>query len=141
MKKIILLILLTTNVYAQDTCAVVVKANKHTVLEQIIFHDIKFPDIALAQARFESGNFKSYIFKQNNNMFGMRLPKARKTTAIAKHKNYAVYDSWISSIQDYKLWQDNVPQKYKINKNIYLSYLQRIYATNSNYISMLKKFK
>lgn len=140
MKKILIILLLTTNIYAQDTC-VVVKANKHTVLEQIILHNILYPEVALAQARFESGNFKSYIFKQNNNMFGMRLPKARKTTAIAKHKNYAVYDSWISSIQDYKLWQDNIPHKYKINKKTYLSYLQRIYASNTNYISMLSKFK
>ena len=42
--------------------------------------NIKYPHIVLAQAKLESGGFKSKIFKQNHNMFGMRLPKQRPTT-------------------------------------------------------------
>ena len=45
------------------------------------------------------------------NLFGMRLPKARKTTAIGKKRHYAVYKDWISSVEDYKHWQNKIPNK------------------------------
>ena len=37
--------------------------------------NIRYPHIVLAQAKLESGNFTSKVFRQNHNMFGMR--KAR----------------------------------------------------------------
>jgi len=42
-----------------------------------------------AQAGFETGNFTSVIFKENNNLFGMKLPKVRKTTAIGENRGHA----------------------------------------------------
>ena len=60
-------------------------------------------------ARSESGNFKSKVFRENNNAFGMRLPKRRTTTAIGKNKGYAIYKDWYDSVYDYWLWYERKP--------------------------------
>lgn len=39
--------------------------------------------IIVAQATLESGNFKSNVFEQDNNLFGMKLPSVRPKTYIA----------------------------------------------------------
>jgi len=58
----------------------------------------------VAQAGFETGNFTSAIFLENKNLFGMKLPKIRKTTAIGEARGHAVYKSWEDSIKDYWLY-------------------------------------
>lgn len=59
----------------------------------------------MAQAKFESDNFKSRVWKQNLNPFGMKYPKQRKTLAIRPDwNNYAVYRCSISAIRDLRLW-------------------------------------
>jgi hypothetical protein len=60
-------------------------------------------------ARSESGNFKSKVFRENNNAFGMRLPKRRTTTAIGKNRGYAIYKDWYDSVYDYWLWYERKP--------------------------------
>jgi hypothetical protein len=62
-----------------------------------------------SHAKRESGNFKSTIFKKQNNAFGMRLPKKRQTLALAKQRGYAIYNTWYDSIFDYWLWYKNKP--------------------------------
>ena len=57
-----------------------------------------------AQAGFETGNFTSVIFKENNNLFGMKLPRVRKTTAIGENRGHAVYKNLEDSIKDYWLY-------------------------------------
>ena len=60
-------------------------------------------------ARSESGNFKSKIFRENNNAFGMRLAKRRQTTAVGKNRGYAIYNDWYDSVYDYWLWYERKP--------------------------------
>ena len=55
---------------------------------------IKHPDVVLKQAIFETGHFKSQIYKRRNNLFGFRKRK------------YIAYDSWKNCIDYYKVWQD-----------------------------------
>ena len=45
--------------------------------------EFKFKDIVKAQAILESGHFNSDVFKQNNNVFGIRLPKKEKRPLLA----------------------------------------------------------
>ena len=68
---------------------------------------IVYPDIVLAQAKWESKHFRSKIFEEGNNLFGMKLAYQRDTTAIGKHRNHAKYKNWQDSVKDYKLWQDS----------------------------------
>lgn len=113
--------------------------NKNTLYNKIVEAGIEFPEIVLAQALLETGQLKSKLFKQNKNLFGMRLPKSRSTTAIGKKNYYAVYKNWEGSVLDYKLWQDRIPDKHMKNKTTYLSYLSRNYSKSKGYSKKLKK--
>lgn len=98
--------------------------------------DFKFKDIVKAQALLESGHFKSAVFRQNNNVFGIRLPKKRETTAIGSNLGYAIYGDVCSSVEDRLLYE----KRYLINLNReqYFAYLDRVYAKNKTYSKKLK---
>ena len=57
-----------------------------------------------AQAAHETGDFKSKIFRLNNNLFGMKVPKIRKTTALYESNGHAVYENPESSVQDFIIY-------------------------------------
>lgn len=100
--------------------------------------NVKYPDIVLAQAKLESGNFKSELFLKHNNMFGMRIAKQRPTLAKDKGTSYASYYHWKSSVLDYALYQSRYLKQYN-TKDKYLERLGQTYAEDVNYISKLKK--
>lgn len=99
---------------------------------------ILYPDIVMAQAKIETGHFTSKVFKENHNLFGMKLPRQRSTTAIGEQYNHAQYTSWRQSVVDYKLWQDMVLTKVK-GRRAYLKYISKYYATNKQYVKLIKK--
>ena len=89
--------------------------------------NVKFPYIVLAQSKLETGNFTSKIFRENNNLFGMREAKQRITTAQGTENNHAYYHSWQESILDYAFYQC----RYLSNINSeeqYFNYLKQSYA-------------
>lgn len=99
--------------------------------------NVKFPYIALAQAKLETGNFTSKVFKENNNLFGMREAKQRITTARGTENNHAYYHTWYESVLDFSFHQC----KYLSNLNTeehYFQYLSQSYAENPKYVSILK---
>jgi len=66
---------------------------------------------AKAQARVETANFTSTLFKKHNNAFGMNCVRTRDTTQVACTE--AVFDSGMkkgvyttpaSSVQDFVMW-------------------------------------
>ncbi len=107
----------------------------------IIESGIKFPEIVFVQAIIESGNFESRLFKNHNNLFGMRFPKVRKTTATGENKRgYARYKDWDDSVLDYYFWQKFfLRKKDASNKEEYLNLLDDIYAEDESYVSVIKK--
>lgn len=102
--------------------------SQQSLQQEIVKQGIKYPDIALAQAKIESGHFTSPIFKENNNLFGMKLPGQRQTTAIGKNRGHAKYKSWQDSVKDYKLWQDQLGWS-SLPKNVYLQKLSDNYCS------------
>ena len=110
--------------------------SKENLARLIYTLKIAHPDIVMAQAIIESGNFKSNIFKENNNLFGMKMPEYRKTTAIGTNRGHAVYRNWRESVIDYALWQGKRARYSTTNQ-----YLRRLrsYAADPNYISKIKK--
>ena len=113
--------------------------NQREVYQQIVSVGIKFPDVTLAQAILESANFKSKIAVQNNNLFGMRLPKSRETTAVGQKSGYARYLSWKDSVRDFKMWQDSLFKKRpNMTRSQYLNYISRLYSETPNYISRVR---
>jgi flagellum-specific peptidoglycan hydrolase FlgJ len=96
--------------------------------------NIKYPEVALAQMKLESANGTSKIFKENNNLFGMKLPKFRPTTALGEKNNHSYYSHWRQSVVDYAIWQSFVmnPENVASEKN-WVEYLNRMYAEDGSY--------
>lgn len=66
---------------------------------------IKYPETAFAQAKLESSNFTSKLFKNNNNLFGMQVAQKRVKTCERHPGVYAKYTSWKLSVLDYAFFQ------------------------------------
>lgn len=83
-------------------------------------------EIVLAQARHETGNFKSRLCKVNKNLFG-----------IKRGDRYASFDHWSKSIAYYKAKISS-----RFDGGDYYAFLKRIgYAQDPQYIAKLKKYK
>lgn len=98
---------------------------KEQVAKELVRQGIPHPHIVLAQARLETGNFKSRRCKVDHNLFGI------------KHgKRYARYARWQDSVTDYK---QRISSRYKGGD--YYAFLRRIgYASDPMYTTKLKKF-
>jgi hypothetical protein len=96
---------------------------------------IKYPEIALSQARLETGNFTSAIFKENHNLFGMKMAEIRPTSAIGINRGHALYTDWKQSVIDYALFQSFIISKLKtVNKDTYRAHIQKYYSETSDYL-------
>lgn len=98
-------------------------------------------EVMTRQAILETGNFKSSVFKHNRNLFGMKMPEKRKTTAIAKQKGFAVYNHWTESIDDYIILKAIWKVKRPFVKDGYEELKLAKYAENPKYIELLKQIK
>jgi len=50
------------------------------LIDMLISLNIKFPHIVLAQAKLESGNYSSKIFRENHNLVGIKEARVRVHT-------------------------------------------------------------
>jgi len=100
--------------------------------------NFKYPHIVYAQSLVETGNFTSKIFKENNNLFGMREAKVRLNLALGTQYNHAYYDSWENSLMDYALYAASYLKDLNTEEK-YFTYLGKNYAEDPNYVSKLKK--
>ena len=127
---------------SQETKAIIIKENydfsEVKLKEYILDLNIHYPHIVMAQAKIESGYFKSNIFKENNNLFGMRQAKARPTTSSIADNNYGFYNNWKESVLDYALFQATIIKSIK-NEDEYFQYLRQYYAEDTTYVSKIKK--
>ena len=94
--------------------------------------NVRFPHIVLAQAILETGYYESRIFNENHNLFGMKLARARSTTAKGLQYEHAYYDHWKESVIDYALFQNAYMNKLR-KESAYLKYLDKNYAEAKNY--------
>lgn len=102
----------------------------------LTYKNVNFKEVVLAQAHLETGNFSSRIFIEGNNLFGMKKPYVRSTTAIGTHLGHARYSHWTKSVDDYLLWYE-YHQKYL--KECYYTFLVNVgYAEDVEYTNKLK---
>ena len=95
------------------------------VYREIVSNNIYHPDIVLAQAKLETGNYKSKACTIYNNLFGLRKPDG----------SYYKFNSWQESVKAYKDWVQN---KYT-PPNDYYDFLDSIrYAEDDSYINKLR---
>lgn len=113
--------------------------SEERLINEIQRLDFRFPYIALAQAKLETGNFTSKIFLENNNLWGMREAKSRINLAQGTQYNYAYYDSWEESLFDYSLYYATYLHKFKTEEQLF-EFLDNVYAEDSLYVPKLKNF-
>ena len=108
------------------------------LIEKIKELNFRFPHIILAQAKLESGNFKSTIFLENNNMFGMKEAKLRANLAKGTNRNHAYYETWQDCILDYALYYSTYLSDIR-TEGEYFEYLRQNYAEDPTYVQRLKE--
>ena len=86
-----------------------------------------------AQAKHETGNFKSAVYKENNNLFGMKLARKRKNTITGENRGHATYKSRLKSIYDYFLRQQYFHINYVTPEQYVTKTVQSGYAEDSSY--------
>lgn len=128
--------------------------SKANLLKYIQESGILCAQVVYAQAELESAFLTAGSAKKTNNLFGMRYPGQRKTTAIGlylqgkdtiiygtraelrpylKKATYAVYAHWTDAVDDYKHWQD---YSFKTRAK-YIEFLSRNYATAPEYAARI----
>ncbi len=100
--------------------------------------NVDYPHIVMAQSILETGHFKSDIFLENRNLFGMKQARRRITTAEGTNRNHAYYNHWRESVYDYAFYQCRYLSKLDSEED-YFEYLGASYAEAENYVNMLKK--
>ncbi len=130
---------------SQETKAIILneatKANEFTperLREYILELNIKWARIVYAQARLESGNYQSNIFKTNHNLFGMRVATKRPSTNKGEELGFAYYDNWKESVQDYAMFSAAYLNNIK-TEDEYYEYLRQNYdSQDKGYVDRLK---
>lgn len=121
------------------------KVTYEGLYNEILEQGLEFPDIVFAQAILESGHFKSKVFKENINLFGMRQPSKRNTVSKGRANGYAIYESWRESVEDYYLYQEYSFKNKIITRSQYFRRLDKSYASTPEYskklLLIIKKFK
>lgn len=93
-------------------------------------YDIKFPEIVYAQARLESGNFKSKLFQTKNNFLGLYNSRI---------KDFYEFDHWTDCLLGYR---DLLQFKYNGDEyyETYYKFLKELpYAMDPEYIQKVRK--
>lgn len=100
---------------------------KEGLEEALSYYGLKHKDIVYAQAILETGNFKSKVCRENNNLFGLYN---------SKKKRYCKFKHWAESVVAYKEW---IQKKYQPPNNYY-TFLENInYAEEKEYTRLLKE--
>ena len=98
---------------------------KEYVYQAAVYYGLEYPEVVTAQALLESGNFKSKICKDKNNLFGLY---------DSKNKEFYKFETWQESVVGYR---DKVQYKYKGGD--YYAFLDRLpYAEAENYTKVVK---
>ncbi len=153
MKKLLLILLLTlaaTAVYAPEPKKDPMKeleswlsASELTIDHlklAIEINDIIAPVIVMAQARLETGHFRSELCTGHNNLFGMKLARVRPTNALgATEVGYAAYQTWYNSVIDMKLFQEYYLSRGR-DLTYYFTFLESIgYAEDPLYLAKVRE--
>ena len=128
------------NLSTEDKLIVIREYNEFSeakLIEKIKQLNFKFPHIILAQSYQETGHYKSSIFLENNNLFGMKEAKLRANLAKGTNRNHAYYETWQDCILDYALYYSTYLSDIR-TEGEYFEYLRQNYAEDPTYIQRLK---
>ena len=94
------------------------------VYDELKKYNVKYPQIVLAQAKLETGNYTSTLCKKHGNLFGLK-----------RKGRYAKFNNWQESVKVYRDWV-----QYKYKGGDYYVFLKKIgYASDPKYIIKVKE--
>lgn len=108
------------------------KFSEENLKKMLLEINIRHPKVVFAQAKLETFNFKSQIFQENHNLFGMKMPSVRTTTAKGEQYSHAIYSNWKESVLDYALRQCRYGSNIDSDED-YIKYLGSTYAEDPDY--------
>lgn len=115
---------------ARNWSIVAQEREKTELVEKLDALGFRFPQVVASQMKLETGNLTSDIYKNANNLFGMKKSWKRKGYASSVYKGHAKYKDIRYSLMDYLEWQ-----------SIYLPYYERLKGrviyTNEEYTEFL----
>lgn len=97
------------------------------LIKVLNYYGVKHPEIVYAQAILETGNFRSKVYREHNNLFGLYNSRT---------KTYYKFDHWTESVLAYL---DYIQYKYKPSNDYYKFLIDIGYAEDPNYINKLKR--
>lgn len=97
------------------------------LIDALNYYNVKHPNIVYAQAVLETGNFKSRVCKEYNNLFGLY---------DSNKKDYYRFDHWSDSILGYINY---IQYKYDSSDDYYVFLDDIGYAEDSLYVYKLKR--
>lgn len=100
--------------------------------------NFKYPHIVYAQSILETSEFKSKMFLENHNLFGMKEAFKRINLAKGTQNEHAYYNDWIESVYDYALYSATYLSSFKTEEE-YFNYLSINYAEDKTYVLKLKE--
>lgn len=113
--------------------------SKNDLVDMIKELDIKHPHIVLAQSIVETGHWTSLVFKENHNLFGMKLANRRIRTAKGTQLNHAYYNNWQESVYDYAFYQCRYLSKLDSEQDYYDALDASYASTGKKYSETLKE--
>lgn len=105
--------------------------------EEIKRLNFNFPELVYAQSYVETGNWTSRIYKENNNLFGMKEAQIRAHTSIGTQHKHALYLNWKESLWDYALYYSEYLSDIRTEED-YLLYINQRYAEHPEYDVLVK---
>ena len=103
-------------------------------------------DFVICQSKHETGNFKSFLAKEKNALFGMGVPIYRKSYRVGEYtanngEVFSVYSSKEDSVRDYIEWlkYTRFPTKVDSIEDFAEEIQNRNYATAPDYEKKLIK--
>jgi hypothetical protein len=128
--------------YTEEEVMIFTAKQNHFTQEKLIQEikglNFKFPHIVYAQSLLETGKFTSPIFKENNNLFGMKEAVVRLTTSLGTEDGHAIYKNWKESLTDYALYCATYLNSID-NEDDYIGYLSQKYAADPSYSKKLRE--
>lgn len=100
--------------------------SEENLYAELIAQGVQFPEIVQAQAVLETGHFKSYACKAQNNLFGLRKLDG----------TYMSFEHWTDAVAAYKKYI----QRWKHPPSNYYHYLDSLgYAEDKTYVEKVKQ--
>ena len=97
-----------------------------------------YPEIAIAQYIQESSLGKSNLYKNSNNLCGMKTCFVRPTTQCGEYNGYGKYRNWQMCVLDTWLWERFSFSNKKPSFEEYLEKLGDTYAEDEMYVEHLR---